>query len=63
MTSPRIHEIVLHISMHKTGSTAIQTALARYNKDGVRYAKLGRPNHSVSLMLAFDPEASRETGT
>lgn len=63
MTSPRIHEIVLHIGMHKTGSTAIQTALAGYDQDGVRYAQLGRPNHSVSLMLAFDPEASRETGT
>lgn len=63
MTSPRIHEIVLHIGMHKTGSTAIQSALAGYDQDGVRYAQLGRANHSVSLMFAFDPMASHETGS
>lgn len=63
MTQPRLQEIILHIGMHKTGSTAIQSALTGYDRDGARYANLGRANHSVPLMFAFDPEATVETGS
>ncbi len=60
---PYLQEIILHIGMHKTGSTAIQSALVGYDRDGARYADLGRANHSVPLMFAFDRETTCETSS
>lgn len=41
-------DIVLHIGMAKSGSTAIQTALNGYREGTTRYARLGR-NHSIPM--------------
>lgn len=46
-------KIILHIGMPKTGSSSIQQSLRSYDHDGVRYAELGHPNHSVGLFTAF----------
>lgn len=51
---------ILHIGMHKTGSTSIQRALhAHLSGSRQRYAALGRPNHSAVLAAAFMEEPSR----
>lgn len=39
--------------MNKTGSSSIQKSLARYSDDTHRYLRLGHPNHSALLSLAF----------
>ncbi|MEM6414831.1 MAG: hypothetical protein AAF720_09285 [Pseudomonadota bacterium] len=48
-------ELILHIGMHKCGSTAIQFALDGYDKDGIRYAALSAPNHGYLLKRVFNP--------
>jgi hypothetical protein len=45
--------IFLHIGMHKTATTAIQLSLQKYNDGTTRYARLGRPNHSIPLVTLF----------
>lgn len=53
-------EALIHIGMHKTGSTSIQRTFAKYADDAWRYVDLGHPNHSRALALAFrDPPAPR----
>lgn len=52
-TSSVRKRVILHIGMHKTGTTAIQKALEGQTVDGVGYAKLGYANHSVPLMTIF----------
>lgn len=43
----------LHIGTHKTGTTAIQSSLSRYDDGNIRYARLGLPNHSIPLETVF----------
>lgn len=43
----------LHIGMHKTGSTAIQTALDGYDDGATTYLKLALTNHSAEIFTAF----------
>lgn len=45
--------ILLHIGMHKTATTSLQASLAGFSDGRVRYADLGRANHSLSLITAF----------
>ena len=45
--------VILHVGMHKTGTSSIQRALIGYEDSDYRYADLGRPNHSVPLHSAF----------
>ena len=52
-TASQKKKVVLHIGMHKTGTTAIQKALYGQTVDGVGYANLGHANHSVPLMTIF----------
>jgi hypothetical protein len=47
-------EIVLHVGLHKTGTSSIQDALAGYDDKTTAYADLGDPNHSVFLQTVFD---------
>lgn len=47
---------ILHIGVHKTGTTAIQSALSRYDDGTTFYAQLGNPNHSVAIYTAFSAE-------
>ena len=45
--------VFLHIGMHKTGSTAIQSAFAGYETSRTRYADLGYENHSIPFYTAY----------
>lgn len=46
-------EIILHVGMHKTGSSSIQNALNGYDDGVTRYADLGYVNHSIPFYTAF----------
>lgn len=46
-------KVFLHIGMHKTGSTAIQSAFAGYETSRTRYADLGYENHSIPFYTAY----------
>jgi hypothetical protein len=51
---------VLHIGMHKTGTTSIQAAFFRNTTlQGAHYAALGKSNASVPLQALFLEDASR----
>ncbi|WP_179381635.1 hypothetical protein [Jannaschia marina] len=45
--------IILHIGMHKTGSSSIQRSLNGYDDGRVRYADLGTENHSIPIYSMF----------
>lgn len=47
---------ILHIGMHKTGSTSIQAAFNGFRARGVRYADLGHENHSIPIWTVFSGE-------
>lgn len=44
---------ILHIGMHKAGSTTIQNAMQGYDDGETAYARLGVANHSVPLVTSF----------
>ena len=46
-------EVILHIGLHKTGSTSIQKALKNYNKDGVKAIGFNEENHSIPMYTIF----------
>lgn len=46
-------EVLLHVGMHKTGTTALQYALDGYDDSRLRYARLGDINHSIAMVTAF----------
>ena len=46
-------KIFLHIGLHKTGSTAIQSAFNGLNTSSKCYAELGFENHSIPIYTAF----------
>ncbi|MGL4316273.1 MAG: hypothetical protein ACRCTL_06630 [Pseudomonas sp.] len=51
---------VLHIGMHKTGSTSIQASLQHFQDQHFVYADLGRaPNHSHAIYDAFTLDGER----
>ena len=54
---------ILHIGMHKTGSTALQHALKGYDDGDTHYAELRDRNHSAAMMLmvADRPEEYRQS--
>jgi hypothetical protein len=45
--------LVLHIGLHKTGSTSIQDSLQGYSAERIKYLALGPANHSVAIRTAF----------
>lgn len=51
--------ILLHIGMHKTGTTALQQALSGYDDGKTRFARLGHANHSIPLVTCFTSEPHR----
>ncbi|GHE20545.1 hypothetical protein [Halomonas urumqiensis] len=53
-----IEEIIIHIGMHKTGSTSIQETLSRINMADMEYLDLGHSNHSgfLATCLLKHPE-------
>lgn len=48
--------VIVHIGMHKTGSTTIQASFSGYDRDRTVYADLGPWNHSIVFRTAFDPD-------
>lgn len=44
---------MLHIGMHKTGSSSIQQSLAGYDDGHAFYGRFARPNHSLPLHTLF----------
>ena len=51
-------EVILHIGLHKTGSTSIQKALKGYNKDGVKAIGFEEENHSIPMYTIFSENRS-----
>ena len=51
-----MHELILHIGMHKTGTTSIQSSLNRFDNGSVRYAQLSDVNHSIPIYTLFAQE-------
>ena len=49
----RTKTCILHIGMHKTGTTSVQQALNGYDARGTIYADIGPPNHSVPMATIF----------
>ena len=52
-------ELILHVGMEKTGSTAIQRAFHGYDDGSLAYAPFDRPNHSMALRALVTPYAAR----
>jgi len=52
-----LEKAILHIGLHKTGSSSIQASLQGYKDGGCFYADLGWPNHSIPLYTAFSQNA------
>ena len=46
-------QLILHIGIHKTGSTSIQAALKGYNKNKVKYVAFEEINHSIPMYTIF----------
>ncbi|MEM4740166.1 MAG: hypothetical protein QXS63_03715 [Zestosphaera sp.] len=44
---------IIHIGMHKTGSTSIQESLRGFQNDKFYYADLGDSNHSIPIYCLF----------
>lgn len=51
-----VEEILLHVGMHKTGTTALQQALAGYDDGRIRHARLGWENHSIPFVTCFSSD-------
>ncbi|MEH6739348.1 MAG: hypothetical protein V7695_12480 [Sulfitobacter sp.] len=45
--------VVLHIGMHKTGSSSIQSSLKNYRDETTRYASFDEANHSIPMTTIF----------
>jgi hypothetical protein len=48
-----VERVVLHIGMHKTGSSSIQRSLVGYDDGHAFYGRFDRPNHSLPLHTVF----------
>lgn len=49
-------DCILHIGLHKTGSSSIQNSLRAYDDGKTFYARLGNPNHSVAFRTLFSED-------
>jgi len=54
----RPRRCILHVGMHKTGTTSIQTTLQDWDDGRTRYARFHVPNHSMPLFAVFGPKDS-----
>lgn len=45
--------VIIHVGMHKTGSSSIQNYFAQHAGDGIKYASWRGPNHSGLFALLF----------
>lgn len=51
--------LILHIGMHKTGTTAVQEALAGFDDGQTRMAALRHPNHSIQMLTCFAQDPTK----
>lgn len=51
-----MRQLILHVGMHKTGTTSIQLSLNGLSESGVKYVGLGSPNHTGPVSAAFAGE-------
>ncbi|MEC7965699.1 MAG: hypothetical protein VX083_00700 [Pseudomonadota bacterium] len=51
--------LILHIGMHKTGSTALQVAYSRAAPKGLQFIELHKRTPGPPLAVLYDPEAER----
>lgn len=51
-----VEQVVLHIGMHKTGSSSIQQSLHRYDDTDAFYATFPEPDHSQPIFTAFSDD-------
>ncbi|MEM0978577.1 MAG: hypothetical protein AAGJ34_13665 [Pseudomonadota bacterium] len=51
--------VILHIGLHKTGTTAIQHAFSGYDDGTTVYGRFGDPNHGSAIITAL---TNRRTG-
>lgn len=49
-------QVILHIGMHKTGTTSIQNSLVGVEQDGIRTARFKEANHSVPMYTMFSED-------
>lgn len=55
-----MRQCVVHIGMHKTGTTSIQHSLKDFEDDQFYYARLlGRSNHSIPMVCLFGSPSER----
>ena len=52
-------KIILHIGMHKTGTSSIQHALQGMEDENFKYADFHHPNHSGPFYTAFSDEPAK----
>ena len=55
----KMREIILHIGMNKTGTSAIQNSLYGINSHGIRTVRFKEKNHSVPMKTIFSERPAR----
>lgn len=51
--------VILHVGMHKTGTTSIQRSLQDLSRARARYVQLGGSNHTVPIVTAFSSDPTQ----
>ena len=51
-----MQEVILHIGVHKTGTSSIQSALHKFDDGDTFYAQLGNNNHSLAMHTIFSSD-------
>ena len=51
-----MQEVILHIGVHKTGTSSIQNALHKFDDGDTFYAQLGNNNHSIAMHTIFSSD-------
>src|SRR6056297_768733 len=48
-----MREVILHIGMHKAGTTSIQDSLSKIDSNGFRTIRFAEKNHSIPIYTIF----------
>ncbi len=54
-----MREVLLHIGMHKTGTSTLQAALYNYKDSKTKYASFNNSNHSVPMYSIFGKDIEK----
>ena len=52
-----MEKVILHIGMHKTGTTSIQSAIKNFEGNRVKVASFEETNHSIPMLTIFSKRA------